>query len=264
MPWVPMTLALTAIIALIGWWTTQNASVVIKIITTLLIIGLFIGGILAYRAEEKEKEITAYSGILEGAPITLFSSSQQAYPKLKLGDSNTFFNWTGEQGEPLFLIAEESALTIWHENGELKVSTKIRDENGYLIAEIVGNEWRLKEDNLWDRNYNQHALEVKNAKGNVVLQIVLEEDYIQFAAKMYSATGQGFAIGSTTITEEDMEKHAKGEQVWIAAAGHSGMLGVGDKTGVLEVRPPGHTLELVIEPIFMYPSEFHLGELINK
>lgn len=37
----------------------------------------------------------------------------------------------------------------------------------------------------------------------------------------------------------------------------------GDVTGILEVRPQGHSLELVIEPIFRYPSDLHLGKRIK-
>ena len=129
-------------------------------------------------------------------------------------------------------------MTIWIEDGKLKLSTKIRDNTGNLITEIIGNEWKVRKENSWDRNYNDSALEVIDERGHVVLQVVIKEDYIQFAAKMYASNGEGFGMGSA-INPDHPE------------------LG---SMGYLEKRLPGEPFELVIEQIFRYPSELHLGE----
>ena len=171
--------------------------------------------------------------------------------------------WQGPQGEALIRLFDDNELIIWVENDRLKVSTQIRDSHGELVAEIIGNEWKLRKDNLWDRNYGKNALEVRDANGDVILQVVLKEDYVQFAAKMYSPNGAGFGIGSTNFTQEDIRKQKEESLGIVAAADGPKEVKVGDVIGVLEVCPPGHSLKLVIEPIFQYPSDLHLGECIR-
>lgn len=233
---------------------------------SLLVIGLPIstfGGFIAKEGWEKRHRAeitqTRESGIL-------LSPTQKTYPKLKIGNSNIFFNYNGPVGKPLIRTFEDTGLTIWVDKGKMKLSTKIRDKNGDIIAEILSNEWKIKPDKRWDRNYNEKALEVKDAKGDIVLQVVMEKDYIQFAAKMYSRKGDGFAIGSTVFTEEDIAKHEQGALKIVASANGPKEVKVGDTTATLEIRPnpPGLPLELTIEPIFSYPSDFHLGELLSS
>lgn len=146
----------------------------------------------------------------------------------------------------------------------MKISTKIRDSDGQVIAEIIGNEWKLKKEALWDRNYNTKALEVKNGEGDVILQVLMKEDCVQFAAKMYGRDGKGFAIGSTGFTKEDIARHKEGKLRIIAGKDGPKEVKAGDTVGVMETRPPGCPLELHIEPLFKYPSDSHLGELLSK
>ena len=260
--WPYITIGSTALVALITW-LIKDIPLKLKVGITILILVAVIGQAFTIKAEQQRQQIAKYSGILKGPALTLLSPRQDIYPKLKLGNSNTFFSWQGPQGQPIFRMFEDNELVIWIEDGRLKVSTQIRDPHGELVAEIIANEWRLRKDNLWDRNYDKNALEVRDAKGDVVLQVVLKEDYVQFAAKMYSRDGAGFAIGSATFTQEDIRRHEEGSLKIVAAADGPKEIKIGDVTGVLEVRPPGHPLELVIEPIFRYPSELHLGERIR-
>ena len=95
------------------------------------------------------------------------------------------------------------------------------------------------------------------------MQVILQKDYVQFSAKMYGSNGEGFAIGGSQFTEEDIIKHEQGELKIVAASDGPKEVKVGDITGVLEIRPPGQPLELVIQPIFKYPSDLHLGELLE-
>ena len=183
-----------------------------------LVVASVTVGVFTLKAKEKEKQLSKYAGVLKGPSLAIFSTTQDTYPKLKLGRSNVFLTWQGPTGQALIRVSDDNDLTIWvektvshnwwkfwshTESVRLKVSTKIRDKDGHLIAEIIGNEWQLKKEKLWDRNYNDSALEVKDAEGDVVLQIVLGKAYIEFAAKMYSSTGEGFEIGSARFTQED-------------------------------------------------------------
>ena len=261
MIWLYVTAVATAIIAVVGWLITKEASLWLKGGIVFLIIVALIAQIFIVRAQIQEREASRYAGVLEGKPITILSTNQQVYPRLKLGNSNVFFNYEGPQGELIIEMFDDTGLTIWIEDEQLKVSCRIRDSKGELIAEIIGNEWKVKQSNAWDRNFNINALEVKDERGDVVLQVVLKEGYIQFAAKMYSSSGEGFAIGSSVFTEEDFLKHEQGELKIVAPVDGPKEVSVGDVTGVLEIRPTGIPLELFIEPIFKYPSDLHLGEL---
>lgn len=257
-----ITIVSTAGIALITGLIIKDIPREWKVVIATLIIITVVGQVFAIRAEQQRQQIAKYSGILEGPALTLLSPRQDIYPKLKLGNSSALFIWQGSQGQPILRMFEDNELIIWIEDGRLKVSTQIRDCHGDLIAEIIGNEWRLRKDNLWDRNYDKNALEVRDTEGDVILQIILTEDYIQFAAKMYSRDGAGFGIGSKTLTQEDIMRHDEESVIIIAASDSPKEVRVGDVVGVMEPRPPGQPLELVIEPIFRYPSDLHLGERI--
>ena len=259
--WPYITIANTAVVALITW-LIKDIPLNLKVVITILILITVVGQIFTLRARQQRQQIAKYSGVLKGPALTLLSPSQNIYPKLKLGNSNAFLFWQGPQGQPIFRMFKDNELVIWIEDGRLKVSTQIRDCHGELIAEIIGNDWKLRKDNLWDRNYDKNALEVRDAKGDVILQIVLQEDYIQFAAKMYSRNGDGFGIGTETFTQEDIRRHEEKSLKIVAASDGPKEVTVGDVTGVMEVRPPGQSLMLMIEPIFRYPSDLHLGERI--
>lgn len=260
--WLYITIGSTTIIALVTWFI-KAVPLRFKIVITVLILITLIGQAFIIRSEHQRQQAAKYSGVLRGPALTILSPIKDIYPKLKLGDSNTFLSWQGPQGQPLLSMFEDNELVIWIEKGRLKVSTQIRDPHGELVAEIIGNEWRLRRDNLWERNYDKNALEVRAAKGDVILQIVFKEDYVQFAAKMYNRNGAGFGIGSATFTQEDIARHEEGSLKIVAAADGPKEVKIGDVTGVLEMRPLGHPLELVIEAIFRYPSELHLGERVR-
>ena len=248
MIWVYFALGIPAAIAVIDW-IVKDAPGWSKTLIIFLVVASIIVGVFALRAKEKEKQLTKYAGVLKGPSLAILSTTQDTYPKLKLGNSNTFLTWQGTAGQALIKVFDDNDLTIWVEKTasrswwkfwsptegvRLKVSTKIRDKDGQLIAEIIGNEWKLKKEKLWDRNYNDSALEVKDAEGYAVLQMVLEKDYIQFAAKMFSSTGEGFGIGRVRFTQEDLARHDKGEQKIVAATGGPKEVGVGDMTGVMD------------------------------
>ena len=191
--------------------------------------------------ENKEKElaaIKAYSGILATKTEVVFSPAKEVYPQLEFGDSGSILKFTGPRGVPLFKIAEDNDITIELEDGQIKVSTKIRDKTGHLVAEILRNEWKVNPDKSWDRNYSKDALEVRDPTGDVVLQVRLMSDRVQFQAKLYDSAGRGIGFGK-----------AKSKEGW---------------GGVIELTGSMHpNLELKIQPIFKYPSELHLGQLVR-
>lgn len=259
-----IAILLSVAITLLSWFVGKEVPLWSKISVSALAL-ILVGTQVTSIVQEKQEDATLrYVGILKGEPITMLSAQKQVYPRLKLGQSDTFFIWQGEQGEPLIKFLDDAGLTIWVDKGRLKVTTIVRNSKGEIIAEINANEWMINEQTKWDRNYNKNALEVKDDKGDIVLQVILGEGYVQLAGKFYSSTGEGFAIGSSRFSEEDVLKHEQGELKLIAAADGPQEFKVGDITGVIEVRPPGIPLELKIDPIFKYPSKLHLGELLKE
>ena len=168
------------------------------------------------------------------------STDQKRYPELEMGDSGSSFVWTGPMGQPMMQIFEDTPLLLTSVNGQLKVSTIIRSPDGKLVAQIIDNEWKINPRNIFDRNYSDDALEVKDHRGDIVLQIRVLPDRVQLQGNFYDGQGHGFGIGKIKDPNTG-EVHG----IWV-------------KSG-----PENPTLELTIEPMFRYPSEFHLGERVQ-
>ncbi len=92
--------------------------------------------------------------------------------------------------------------------------------------------------NIFTR-HDLFALEVKDPTGDIVLQVKLLADRVQFQAKIYDSNGVRWGIGKKS--------------------GPEGRGGVIEKTG--SAHP---SLTLKIEHIFKYPSDLHLGELVEN
>lgn len=153
--------------------------------------------------------------------------------QLEIGNSGIVFSIGGLEGKPFLRFWNDSNLLIEEVNEVVVVSTDIRDAAGKLIAEVIRNEWKTRPSLLWDRNFDKNKLEVRDEAGYVVLQVVSLPDRIQI---------QG---------------------VWRDSKGHSlGLMASPDpnqRGGQMILNRP--IAEMKIKPIFMYPSELHLGEL---
>ncbi|NCO67705.1 MAG: hypothetical protein COY75_01380 [Nitrospirae bacterium CG_4_10_14_0_8_um_filter_41_23] len=224
---------IAVIVAVIGiykkdsWplWATLGVS-------GLLLIGAIVQVAVEIR-EAKEAAKLKYAGTLEQRSRVLLSTRENAVPKMELGDGGTIFAFTGPQGQPLFKIFDDNALIIIIDDGQVKVSTIIRNKAGTAVAELINNEWKVNKNNTFDRNYSKDAIEVKDNTGDIVLQVKVLDDRIQFQGKFYDSNGKGVALG----------KHESG------------------KGGIIEMTGTRHPqLEMKIEPIFQYPSDNHLGE----
>ena len=227
----------TILLALIGWlkptptpwWVVVGASIL-----------LVFSGILQLRiasAERRARAISAQTGVLTSSKQTLLAPDKQLYPKVEIGDSGTIFVFTAAQGQPLFAFLEDSHFTVELENGELKVSTVIRDRGGHVVAELLKNEWKVNTAAAYDRNYSKDGIEVRDSTGDVVLQLRFLGDRVQFQGKFFNSAGQGIAVGKIK--------------------GPDGQTG-----GAIEVTGSAHPhVQMRIKPMFRYPSDRHLGEL---
>jgi len=190
---------------------------------------------LRKQADTDNIDANKSAGIIEPDGVVLFAVNDiSLHPTVEIGDSGTKFVFAGKEGSPLFVFSEESNLTIERVNGRVVVSTAIRNRSGQLIAELIRNEWKIRPSLLWDRNFNSNALEVRDEAGNVVLQVESLPDRIRLQAVWSSQSGS-FAF----------VKKTKGG-------------------GAFLIGPNYDPLTcLKINPIFVYPSDLHPGELIS-
>ena len=237
MKYVLITIGL--VFALIGWYKPETVTFWLTIsVTCILVIAAAIQIYILIKEKEEQKK-KQYAGKLEtGSSDTLLSTDGNIYPKLEMGDSGAIFAYAGKPGEPLFNFFDSSHLIVTKDNGRIKVSTVIYDSKGDLVAELVNNEWSVNNNTLFDRNFSENELEVKDSTGDIILQVRAIEDRIQLQAKFYGPNGQGVAFGK-------------------------GFDEKGNPGGIMEIIGPKHPeLKLKIHPIFKYPSELHIGEKI--
>jgi hypothetical protein len=176
----------------------------------------------------------AMSGTLKPEPTVLFSSESSSHTALEIGDSGARLDWHGQQGSPAIRIGEDVLTVERLANGNVAVTTTVRDPSGKIIAEIVRNDWKLRPSLLWDRNFNASAVEVRGETGEVILQVRALPDRIQLQGIWHSATGRFFEL----VRSPDPN--------------HAGGLAI--------LRPEQRVR---IKPLFRYPSDQHLGELSN-
>jgi hypothetical protein len=110
---------------------------------------------------------------------------------IRIGDSNAIIENQMENPEhaPVF-ATDDSYVFVWRRSGLYHISATIRDEDGKMVLQINDNHWSIGNYPVWDKNYNDNALEVKDAKGRVVFQIILLPDTVRFQARILNGYGQ--------------------------------------------------------------------------
>ena len=218
-----LLLILTFVIALLGliaqrYYKDRIPKWLFIALVSLLLIS-FLANVHQTQQDELKAEYLKNSGTLSGK----LENQSIIYPSISLGSAE--FVWQGEQGEPIFIIGNDS-LKIWIENSELKLSTVLRDQDGKIVAKIEANEWQVNPNLIFDRNFDDKALEVINEKGEVILQAVFDGKTVQFCGKFYREDGWQIALGNN----------------------------------YMEFRPPGEKVQLTFTPIFKYPSAEYPGQ----
>lgn len=171
----------------------------------------------------QDKKSHAISGVL-----TSSAETSSSFPILSVGLIHIML----ASPNGVFLSDEkEPLLSLRVEGNRLFVSTAIRNEKGDLIAELKDNEWTLQQQPaIFDRNYTNSILEVRNSTGNIALQIVDLGNTIHVAGIFHCRNG------------------------WTTVMGSNGSMGA-----VLDVRPPGVEAHYKIPSICEYPSATHFG-----
>lgn len=170
------------------------------------------------------------AGILRSQWV--FSFFKPVAPKLAFGSS--VLSLIGEAAEKGFLRFYDDTFHVWIRWGKLRVSAKVRTENGNEVLEIRDNEWVVNPNEIFDRNFTNNALEVRNRGGETVFHILLCGEAAAFEARFFNGSGDALAIASP---------------------------GNPPRGPIFEIRHFGLPLETHLGEWFLYPSTLHPGEM---
>lgn len=189
------------------------------------------------------------SNVGELKPATkLVFSANGPYPKLEVGDSGVFFQKIDKYGTIIFPFLERDQFRVEIIDGQYKFSTDVTDENGKIIAQIIQNQWKVvPPPGTWDRNYDSNAIEVKDAFGDIVLQVRALADRIQFQGIWW--------------TDKSMWPGFNRVEIAVDRSVGNTPFGIEIVTAVMLGRVKKNEKPNSIKPLFLYPSEYHLGEL---
>src|SRR2546428_13242392 len=160
---------------LVAAWAVALVGLRSQPLPILIGTGAVVGGgliLLAYWF--RPDAVPQYSGALvPKSGEVLFEANAGILSRvLEIGDSGVKLISGGPAGTPVFELFKNSELTLELVDGQLKVSTKIIDQSGKLVAELIRNEWKVAPPpQTWDRNYSDDALEVRDARGQIILQV---------------------------------------------------------------------------------------------
>jgi hypothetical protein len=77
----------------------------------------------------------------------------------------------------------------------------IQNDLGELIAELRNNEWQLNKDLIFDRNYSDFAVEVRDRSGKVVLHVA-NLDTVTFTEGIFQCkSGRVFSANASKKRE---------------------------------------------------------------
>jgi hypothetical protein len=175
--------------------------------------------IFAFLLYLQDKKVESTSGLLTSPSLTSFRYLTVGTVRFIVDSPDNVFLREGDT--PI--------LSLRLVNNRLLVSTMIRDMNGDLIAELVDNEWKLNKDSIFDRNYTDECLEVRDKQGRITLQVIHFGDTIHLAGI--------FRCRNTCTT----------------------VLEPSENGAVFDITLPGKEPNYQIPAICDYPSDRHFG-----
>lgn len=226
-------------------WLVAVAGLRSQPVPILIGVSAILGGglILVAFIFRPEIESRYFGRLVSQSTSLLYSpSGDGSIPKLRIGTSGVYFVGSGgEIGALLIPALSASQFKVESIDGAMKVSANITDDNGMTIAELVRNDWKVKPPpGTWDRNYSDDALEVKDAQGNLVLQVRVFIDHIQIQGMWW--INMGPPNGWVRLILWKNPELNSAEMVFSPKNGKS--------------SPP------TIPPMFKYPSDLYLGQLM--
>src|SRR5215213_812793 len=78
-----------------------------------------------------------------------------------------------DQESGILLDGQKPVFSVRNEAGKLLVSASVKNNRGDLVAEIKDNVWsHQNKPIIFDRNFTDNALEIRDNEGKVILQVV--------------------------------------------------------------------------------------------
>jgi hypothetical protein len=201
-------------------------------------------GVLQVRDKQKDEKYSKNTGVLK--PNTAYSNElfwvvdgdTLSFPNGVFELQDLFPGWDINNKRPASEKPFEGVdFRAWLQDGKIKVNSTIRDTSGNVIAQIQRNEWLVNSSTIsLDRNFDDKALEVKDAVGQIVFQVEIDGNQVKMQGKFVKPNKElgivlGFkGIGFTLLLEP----------------------------GSYHIVSQSPTL--AIKPIFKYPSAEHKGE----
>lgn len=183
-----------------------------------------------------EEQAAVRSGTLEApASVPRFPDSQVQF-QIGTDADGTRFNWTGGSGPIMDLVGDK--LSIRRESGKLLLTTQVRDQQGKIVVQITDNKWQVSPESsiCWDKNYTRNALEVKDGRGRVVLQVILLPESVRIQGEWWHENGNGARI----LRPFPYDRVKTGPTFIVMTKLY-------------------HPDDPAIEPLFQYPSKEHWG-----
>jgi hypothetical protein len=195
-----------------------------KIIMMMTILILFGALVTAYTAYNADID-KMYSG---ASGKIQPNSNSWIYPCITLGGVGTVCsNGPGGLGISNGRSNGSDKIVVWVENGQLMISAVVRDKSGSVLATINGNEWdTASRPAIYDRNFDKNAVEVIDNYGKIVLQVNMVGENASVVGVFYGDNGTVLTIARGNITTEE--------------------------------------IPLNVDRIFVYPSELHKGERVQR
>jgi hypothetical protein len=111
------------------------------------------------------------------------------------GTTYVFHNSNSGDMTQVIKVLFDAGLRVEVEDGELKVTTPVRDRFGHLVAWIKKNHWYVTFACL-DKNYTTDSLEVLDSRGYVVLQIKILPDRVEVQGEWRDEFGNGIRLAA--------------------------------------------------------------------
>lgn len=208
-----------------------------KIVATLVLVCIFVGSFSSTaHAQWREEKAAALEGDLIGAGAAINDGKPHGFPPLQMGES--VIKMTPVEVADIMQFFPDAGIRIeWGVKNLPLLTTTVRDYNGNLVAEVVRNHWRVYPAYCGEKNYTEDALEVKDTAGHVVLQVRILKDRVILLGEWWDNQGNGVRLMRPVVTTP-----TKG-------------------SGIVRMNRQNQFLDLLVQPIFEYPSKDHWGEM---